>query len=118
MKHSFIPVIICILLCLLRPSESFAQPNRLLNTIDSLTKNVLNHTLDSSLTKYSKPEPLIFVDGFLFERKKLNELNDKNIKSVQAVSDTLAFKMFDKKTWGGIILIGTNLPKRKLKKIL
>jgi hypothetical protein len=67
-----------------------------------------------------KPYPLIILDGNVVDKEKLSYFSMMDIKSIKAIpkSDSLAFQIFDKNAWGGIITIETNLSRRKLKRKL
>lgn len=87
--------------------------------IDSLITNDLNYVLDTSLIEMEKPDPLILVDGHKLTKEKfIQNFEFEDVESYSTISDSLTFQMFDKKTWGGIIIIETNLTKRKLMKKL
>ena len=97
--------------------SSYSQENKLSMLLDSITDAELNYQLDISVTSEIKPVPLIIVDGILMERDIfLRSFNLEDIESIDTVSDSLAFELFDSPAWGGFVVIETNLSKRKLRK--
>ncbi len=104
---------------LLIPLTSYSQSERLIDILDSLVENEFNYVLDTNLTDETKPDPLIIVDGYIITKEKFIEnFKLEDIKSFSTFSDSSAFKIFDRNAWGGLIMIVTNLTKRKLKKKL
>lgn len=99
-------------------SNIYSQSDRLIQIVDSITKNSLTYELDTNLTNIIKPQPLIMIDGHLASKSALNHIRIENVKSIHSLSDSIAFQTLDAQAWGGIIIIQTNLKKRKLKKVL
>ena len=119
MKNSKTKFLLVGFILTLSSLTSYSQSDKLINLIDSLVANDLNYVLDTSLTKIEKPDPLILVDGHQLTKEKFIEnFEFEDIESYSTISDSLTFQMFDQKTWGGIIIIETNLTERKLKKKL
>jgi len=99
-------------------TDVYCQSEPLKKVVDSLIKTKLTFNIDTCLTRKDKPDPLVVIDGYVTNITVLRHLEMKNIKSIDAGADSLAFQMFDPIAWGGFIFIETNLKKRKLKRIL
>jgi hypothetical protein len=106
----------CLLIFLLT-NEAKSQTKTLVQVLDSIAINELNHHRDTVHIDLDKEYPIIIVDGYPISRLKLSRFKLNEITSITPVSDTTTSVMFDKGQYG-IIILRTNLSKRQLKRKL